>query len=355
MLDEGVTNMDDEISLKELINKFNQVIYYLRKQWWKIFIVASLGGLMGFFYAYSKPITYSATLSFVVEEGKSSSAGLAAIAGQFGLDVGGANGTGLLNGENLLLFLKSNELVKQTLLTNYDSTTRYSLADKYADVYGLREKWLKSSKVGKAVYFPISEGRVVFTRLQDSLLMTITSQLIKKELVIERPEKKATFITVQTTMRDELLSKFFCERLVQKATEIYVQSKIKRQKNNVDRLQKRSDSIGAILNNKTFVSASDQEKILDINPASRTSTVNAEISGREKMMLATIYGEVVKNLEISKLQLSQETPSIQIIDPVGLPLNKNKIGFLTSSIIGFIIFSAFYIFFLVIKKYLQSV
>lgn len=343
-------NMTDEISIKGIILKVKELFNYFLKQWWKILIGAILGATAGFFYAKLKLITYNAKLSFVVEEGKTSSGGLAAIAGQFGFDVGGSNGSGLFSGENLLLFLKSNDLAKETLLTPYDSLKKYSLADKYAEVYKLREQWSKNKKIGKQIFFPISESKLPLSRLQDSLLNIIIFKVLTKELIIERPEKKATFITVQTVMLDELLSKFFCERLVQKATEIYVQSKTKRQKINVERLQRRSDSIGAILNNKTFLNAADQEKLLDVNPASRTSTVNAEISSREKLMLATIYGEVVKNLEIAKVQLNQETPTIQVVDEVGLPLLVIKTSKLLSMIIGAVVIVFFQIFYLVIKN-----
>jgi hypothetical protein len=190
--------------------------------------------------------------------------------------------------------------------------------------------------------------------LQDSLLQGIVSQILKKELSVDRPEKKATFIVVQTLMKDELLSKLYCERLVQKATEIYVQSKIKRQKINVERLQKRCDSIEAILNNKTFVNATDQEKILDINPAERRAIVSAELSSRDKIMLLNIYGEIMKNLEIAKIQLSQETPTIQIVDTVSLPLPILKISKLISIIIGGFFASLILVFYLVIKKIISN-
>lgn len=346
--------IDHEVSLKEIIQKFKQFFQFLQKKWWKILIIALLGAIVGFLYATFKPLVYKAKLSFVVEEKASNSGGLAALAGQFGLDLGGATGTGLLSGENLLLFLKSNDLAKSILLTAYDQKKNYSLADKYADVYKLRKKWEESEEVGKKIFFPPQDSVKLSNRLQDSLLQVIVLKILKDQLNVERPEKKATFINVQTETRDELLSKFFCERLVQKATEIYIQSKTKRQKTNVDRLQRRTDSIGEILNNKTYLNASDQEKILDINPAAKSSTVNAEISGREKLMLSTIFGEVVKNLEIAKIQLNQETPTIQIVDSIGLPILVLKTSKIISSIFGAVLASIAFVIYLFIKQTLKT-
>ncbi len=43
-------------------------------------------------------------------------------------------------------------------------------------------------------------------------------------------------------------------------------------------------------------------------------------------VLGTMYGELIKNLEFSKLALMREEPLIQIIDSPILPLDNNKIG-----------------------------
>jgi uncharacterized protein involved in exopolysaccharide biosynthesis len=92
-LNNNSNNSSDEISLKELIQKIGEWGIYLKTQWIKIAIVGLIGGCIGFVYAWMQPITYTAKLTFVVEEGKSggsSLGGLASLAGQFGVDVGGA-------------------------------------------------------------------------------------------------------------------------------------------------------------------------------------------------------------------------------------------------------------------------
>jgi hypothetical protein len=146
---------------------------------------------------------------------------------------------------------------------------------------------------------------------------------------------------VSTTMNDELLSKYYCERLVSSAIARYIDIKTERQNKNIVRLQKRADSISALLNMKTYSTAVAQERTLDINPALRsTATVPSEVIGRDKAMLGTIYAEIVKNLEVSKVALSQETPVIQIIDDVRLPLKKNvssKIFFGTAGSVAFML------------------
>jgi uncharacterized protein involved in exopolysaccharide biosynthesis len=51
---------------------------------------------------------------------------------------------------------------------------------------------------------------------------------------------------------------------------------------------------------------------------------------------AAIYAEIVKNLEISKISLRQETPLIQLIDEPILPLEFDKAGKIMSALIGLV-------------------
>jgi uncharacterized protein involved in exopolysaccharide biosynthesis len=89
------------------------------------------------------------------------------------------------------------------------------------------------------------------------------------------------------------------------------------------------------LNNKSFAAAARQP--LDINPGIRTAIVPVEIATRDKTVLATLYAEVTKNLEASKLLLSQQTPVIQLLDQPEHLLDDNKKGLLFLLIVfGFV-------------------
>lgn len=336
-MEEEYISKQDGFSIKDIILSIKSVILYLKPKWIKLILFLLLGCMIGFFYAKRKPVLYNANLSFVVEDTKQGGGSLVALAGQFGLDFGGAASSSLLYGDNLIMFLKSYSLIKEVLLSPYDSVKDLSLADKYLDIYGLRQKWDKKNQYLKGIRFSPTDR--VTTRVQDSILQILSDKIVQSELSVERPEKKASFIFVKTKMKDELLSKFFCERLVDKSIEKFIYAKTKRQSSNVQRLQKRADSLQIILNNKTFFAASKQEELLDVNPASKTVTVKLEVSTRDKLILNTIYAEVIKNLEIAKMQLNQETPTILLVDNVELPLNTNKTSkLLYTGFFGFIFF-----------------
>lgn len=350
-----INNQSDEISLKEIIQKIGEWYRYLKTQWWKIAIAGIVGGIIGFVYAWMQPVTYTAKTTFVVEDAKSGGSGLsglASLAGQFGVDVGGGTG-GLIAGDNILLYFKSESLAREVLLSAWDSAAKESLADRYIENYKLQKKWEKNELIGK-INFPVSNKAQLYSRLQDSLLQfIINEQILKSQFGINKIDKKAGFIELSITMLDESLSKKYCDRLVEIAIQRYLTLKTQRQQKTVDNLQVRADSIGNLLSKKTTTSASLQTSsaTMDLNPLYRTNTIAAtELTARDKAMLSTVYAEVVKNLELAKFTLSQETPIIQIVDSPTLPLIKNKVSKRQSAFTAMVITLFITLLFLFLRK-----
>ncbi len=340
---EIISNNPDTISLKELILKIKESCVFILKKWKILCLVGFIGGICGFFYASSNKATYTAKITFVLEEGKGATVGLgglASLAGQFGVYVGGSSNGGLLSGDNILLYFKSPSLAREVLLSKFDSSTNVSIADVYANVYDLKKEWGENNKIGN-VNFPILNTNGSYSRLQDSLLQTIINKIITSQFTVARTDKKAGFIDVSCYMQNELLAKTYCESIVQKVVDRYINIKTQRQYATVQKLQLRVDSIADLLRQKTVSSASLQNSssTLDINPLYRTGTsVAVESALRDKTLLSTIFANVTQNLELAKFALSQETPVIQIVDSPILPLKKEKISKLKTSLLGFFVF-----------------
>lgn len=337
--------VDNEISFNDILTKILSIVSLAKKYWVILLFFGLLGGLLGYLYAASKPTFYTAKISFVLEEGKSTSSGLgglASLAGQFGVDVGSSGGGNVLSGDNILIYFRSFSLAKDVLLTSLDSSNTKTLADFYIEVYNLKNDWNKLSNTG-VINFNDNTNASLNDRLKDSLLQIIFGNITQTQFSIQRPDKKAGFLEVSTTMINENLSKLYCERIVKLAVENYVNSKTQRQKNTVDKLQKRVDSVSNLLFKKTVSGASLQNKTttMDINPLFKTqNTIDYEITTRDKSMLSSIFMTASQNLEMAKFTLSQETPVIQIVDKPVMPLSKNKISKLRTSILWAILFQA---------------
>jgi len=335
---------EPEFSFKRLVDDRTADIKYIFQFKKMLALVLILGALLGAAAAWLKAPTYTARLTFVVDDSKSSGStgGLSALAGQFGFNLDGLGGaSGVLAGDNVEELIKSHKLIKETLLTAYDSTQ--TLADKYAAVYKLSQKWLKYSPDGKITRFPLNGTHN--TRLQDSLLHEMTTMILDGEFEIAKTDKKLGFFEVNITMKDEKLAQLFCTRMIKQSTDFFITTKTERLRNNVERLQHRADSIGAILNHKTYALSAANQTLLDLNPAYTSANANVEVKDRDKIVLTTIFSETVKNLEASKTMLAQETPTVQIVDEPELPLKKNKlkysIAILTGVLISGILFSLF--------------
>ena len=318
-------NYEDENSLWELIFKLRDALKYLFSRWLLLLIMCIIGAALGLTYAYLKEPVYEANLTFVLEESKSSALGAySGIAAQFGIDLSGSSSSGVFSGDNILEFLKSRLIVEHALLSDTVlEGKRITLADLYMTVSGFGQQWKNKPTLKNVSFLPDSKPDNL-SLIQDSVIQVFYNNIVKKNLVVDKPDKKLGFIQITTSSFDELFSKLFTEKLVSGAIDFYVRTKTQRSRNNVDNLQRQADSLLFLLDKKTYNLAASQD--LNQNPARKVALIDEEISGRDKLLLATVYGEVIKNLEIAKMTLVQETPIIQVVDRPLLPLKKVRVG-----------------------------
>ena len=324
---------DEAFSFKMLLQQWKQQLLLTLSHWKTLSVAGVIVAVIAVVYAFFQPITYTARTSFVVEDAKSSGGSLiSALSGSLGIDIGGMSGSNsMLAGDNVLELLRSNSLIKKTLLTHFDASGKTTLADMYATTYGWKEKWKNNSHIAKEINFTINS----LTRLEDSLLQVMVEQIKLKEITVGKPDKKLGFFELQFSSRNEALSKLFCENLINEATSFYINTKTGRLRKNIDRLQARADSLGFLLNRKTYSAAQANAQTLDVNLAYAAPAVSAEINTRDKFMQSAVYAEIVKNLELSKTALAQESPTVQLLDTPEFPLKKNKISKLKYAVMGF--------------------
>jgi hypothetical protein len=68
------------------------------------------------------------------------------------------------------------------------------------------------------------------------------------------------------------------------------------------------------------------------------------------MVLTTIYAELMKNLEVSKAALIQETPTVQIVDQTGFPLERIEVKWYQGILIGAFLSFMSILSYLMVKK-----
>lgn len=321
---------NDEISLKELVQKAGAWFAYFKNQWKIIFLAGIIGGLLGLGYSFTKKTIYTAKLSFALEEKGSGGGNLSSLAAQFGLGVGG-DGGGVFSGGNMIELLKSRFLIEKTLLSTVTINGKSDLLiNRYIRFNKLDKAWAK--KINLAGLKFTSADRSIFSLQQDSVLGMISAGLIKNNVAIAQQDKKLSIINISVASTDEIFAKVFSEKLIETVRDFYIETKTKKTRANILVLQNRADSVQRELNAAMYGRAQfgDQNMGL-IRQQAAVPKLKQEM---KVQMLGTLYGELVKNLEFAKLTLMREEPLVQIIDQPILPLPKERLGKLKAIIIG---------------------
>ena len=328
---------EEYYSLADIWQQVKGFLRYLRQQWVWLLVAAIIGIGGGIVFYYLQKPAYQAEETFILEEKTPGGGGLAGLASQFGFDIGSLTGGGsIFQGDNILDILTSRRIVEHVLLSKVDSsqTNGPTLADVFLDFSKLKKAWRHKPGLDTMNFYRVS-GRNSLSLLQDSVLHEVYKQVTKKYVSVSRLNKKGTIITVTATSINPDFSLLLARRMVKEASDLYIDIKTSVSASNVNRLQQKADSLLALLNNKSYQVAGMQ--INDANPALKSVLVPTELASRDRTVLATLYTEVVKNLETVRTTLMLQTPVIEVLDMPHAPLEdgKKKLSFVL--IIGFII------------------
>lgn len=339
---------NNEISIKQIIQVLSSTFSYLLAQWKIICVCGFLGGSIGLTYALLSKKKYHAELTFALEEKASGSNALGSIASQFGFDFSkGENGA--FSGDNILELAKSHEIMQRALFTGFKFDNKEQLLiNRFISYNSMDINWEKSnSPEVKSLKFTSSKPFEQFSVTEDSVLYIIIDGL-RKSLSFTRVDKKSAIIKVEFQSYDHVFAKYFTEALVANVSEFYIDTKTRKLRNNILLLENRIDSIKQALDNQMSEAAANQ----DANQNATRMRVRLPYAKTQMniQILTTLYSELVKNLELTKMSLMREEPLIQIIDKPKFPIKFRRPGKTMSSLFGAVSVSLFCCLFLIIRK-----
>jgi len=344
---------NDEISLKELLEKTKVWYAYLLSQYKIIVLATVIGAILGLTFSFIKKPIYTATLTFALEDEKSGGGlgGALGLASSLGIDLGGDGGS-IFTGSNLNELFKSRTMVEKTLLTPVTVNGKViSLAEMYIQNRKWRDSWDDDRKF-KSIQFLPNTKRKYFTRVHDSILGVIYDNLSKNSLSVDQKDKKVSIISMDVATNNELFSIYFCEALARQVGKFYIETKSKKARMNMAVLQKQTDSIRAELNAAINGAASATDETFMLNPAMnvrRVPSVRREIDVQANTAILT---ELVKQSELAKVTVRKETPLIQVIDRPILPLPNDRIGKGLGIVFGGVLMGILMTVYLFLKKIL---
>jgi len=352
----SMETQNDEISLRELLDKAKEWYLYLLSQWKVIVLAGLVGASIGLAYSLTTKPVYTASLTFALEDEKSGGGGLGSalgLASSLGIDLGGSGG-GAFSGSNLNELFKSRTIVEKTLMQPVVSgTDTISLAEMYLRINGSRESWSDNPKM-KAIQFPPLTKRKYFTRVHDSIMGVMYAGLTKTNLTVAQKDKKVAITSIEVKSEDENFAKVFAEALAHEVSDFYVDTKSKKARMNMAILLKQRDSIRAELNGAITGVAVANDNTFMLNPA---MNVNRAPSSRRQVDVqanTAILSELVKQTELAKVSLRKDTPLIQVIDRPILPLPKEQYAKTKGLVLGGILAVFLTVLGLIIRKIIKE-
>jgi hypothetical protein len=289
------------------------------------------------YYAIEKN-KFEANSTFVLMEGGANKAGsLSNIGSQFGIDLGsiGGQSNSIFSGDNIFDIFKTRSIIEKVLLSPFKSDKnehQFTLADQYLKMYPSLIRNVKIKKDNGTFYLNY-DTNVNPDRIKDSVLFRIYDKIVKKNLSIQRINKKGSIIQVTVLTNDEYFSKIFNERLIEEAKSFYLNINNANTQKVLIGLQNKSDSLQKLLFQKSYQSAG----LLNANTGLKAYSANEEISQKDKTVAFTLFSEVVKNIELTKMTQAQQTPIFQILDMPKFPLENKKLELSDLAIIAILV------------------
>jgi uncharacterized protein involved in exopolysaccharide biosynthesis len=323
--DKGISLMDTVIAIKKFFVEW-------KKNWVITALVILIATLFGFLVSFFSKPKYVASSTMMLETSKGNGMSSAlALASQFGLGGGGGGGS-TMNEDKLLEIIKAETIIKTALFqkATIDSTTDL-LANHFINLFGYRDAWKKNEDLKNFTFEHSSEN---LTLKENTIFKMFYSKVIKDFLKIDK--SKSGIIIISITSSSESFSKSLNEYLVRAVTSFYVEHITKKEQINVDIIQKRVDSVSALLADAELALARWKDAT---NQLVKAQGMIAEMRLRRNVeVLNSVYIEGIKQLEISKFALLDETPFLQIIDEPIFPLNtQGEISYTKGIITGFFI------------------
>ena len=294
--------------------------------------------IAGFLFSSVQKPVYTGEVKFITI-GESNSPYLA-LQQQLGISLGSSNDDAF-SGDNVIEVCKTRMMIEKTLLTPVTIQGKSQLLiDYYINKNNIRKQWNKDKSPLKNITF--TGDRTNFTILQDSALKLIYKE-VSQSLSVTKPDVEYNIIVASVASKDQYWSKLFPETLISNVSSFGFTVTTKNLQDNVDLLQRKVDSVTRNVSGGLASIASIQD--VNINPLHKISQLPIQTGQIKLEANRAIYTQLIQNLEIAKVQLSRQKPSIQIIDVPRLPLDIKKIGALQGILLGgavFLFFTAVY-------------
>ncbi len=319
------SNSEDEIDLRDLILP----LWKARKQ---ILTIATICGILGGIIGFLTPATYTASSTFLPQTAQAggglsgSLGGLASLAG-INLSTGAAGG-GEIPPSMYATVLASEPFRKRILdakvIVNGDSVTyRNYLENQPSSAMGIIQEYtigLPGKVIGA-----LSSSEQTVGGPDDSGLQPLSDEEYKLHNALAGKisianDKKEGFVSLNVVEGNPLIAAQVAKVTEKVLQDWIIEHKIKNAKAQYEFIEKQFE-----VKQKEFFSIQDQlagymdrnQNVLSATYLTRLERLQAEFD-----LVNTVYSELAKQKEQAAIQLSKDTPTFSVLDPVEVPKEK---------------------------------
>ncbi|MCU0468076.1 MAG: hypothetical protein MUF58_05695 [Arcicella sp.] len=332
---------EDQFSFKDIVLKLVNLKNLIVDNWKVLVFTTIIGTIGGYIFEKltKEPSIYVAKIIFNMENnGGGGQGGLSELASAFGMGGGSSTGANLFSGDNFLELLKTKNLYNRAVLSRVQVNGKSEIfGNYYLKKSGILQKELEDDKEMQTFQFkhdnyeestPNEKSKV---RLVQNYLMPFTNIL--------NESKKASFLTLAVTTRNDTLSYVWANLYLKIVTDFYKETKTQKTRELRDLIKNRVDSLKRELYRTQGAAAryADQNQQIIVQEGliqqQRLQTTSGQLQG--------LYFEALKNLDNLNFSMAKETPLLTRIDDAELPISPEpdptKKGLIIGSIIGFVL------------------
>ena len=318
---ENLNNHTSEIDL----------ITIIKKVWsnWKFIVKFSIFFVfVGVAVALMSPIVYTSSSTFILSSSNDKKSSLGGVASLVGINLGE------IDGENQIpptMYPKVGESVefKRLLLDEYiDKNQTLKLKEFLIEYYGI-----------DAGIFVLDDDKLFVSEGEHILF-----EILEKKIISISVNERDGFVSISANMPTSEYAANTCINARKILQTIVINTKIKRAKENLNFNQEQ-------LNLKKIEFDEIQDKIAYFED-SNLNIINSKYRNElnklkaEFQIINSVYTELSKQLEQSKLQVNRDTPVFSIVKEASMPVKKSSpkrtVIVLVSGFLGFVI-SAFWV------------
>lgn len=327
---------DNEITLKELIEKISFYAKNILSNWWIVAIFCI--PIVAYFVrdAMTTPDKYIAEVRYIVEGEGSGGAmgGIGSLLGQFGLN----RGSGKSNPQQVIQVAKSKRLIENLLLNKLGGEK--SIANEIIDIYQLPDLWKEEYPELENFHFTKDSlsnfnkfERLAFNEVYKFLIGDANSDA--EPLLVIKYDKDNGIYTILGKTTSEDLSIRLVNASYQQVRQFFEEKILEEKVTSHKLLKMKSDSIKNSINQKSDQLARFEDEnrgLVSKRASALKGRLRLEITG-----LTSVYAEAVKNFEIADYSLKQSKPFYLLIDQPIPPLKPKRKSVLKSIVLSLII------------------